>query len=176
MQQLKQNNFSGHQTGVGMIEVLVALFILAVGLLGVLAMQANGIKSNQRAGFSTEAQFLAQDMVDRIQAYNNIDITSDDDDYDAIDLTQDQIPSKPNCIATGCSEAQQKTLDTHEWGTELAKRLPGGVGKVEYDDDTAGDEKYVVTIFWDGNQDGSTGTDCTGGENQMLCYTLEFRL
>lgn len=158
-----------------MIEVLVALFILAVGLLGVLAMQANGIKGNQRAEFSTEAYMLAQDMADRIQAYNNIDETTDDDDYNNINLAEAAIPEDPGCKTSGCNAAQQVTLDTHEWGTELSRRLPGGTGKVAYIT-TGGANKYVVTVMWDANQDGATGSDCTGADNQLTCYSLEFKL
>lgn len=155
-----------------MIEVVVALFILAVGLLGVLAMQANGIKGNQRAGFSTDAYLLAQDMADRIQAYNDIDDPNDDNDYDNIDLSAN-IPADPGCAANGCSRGQQVTLDQFEWGTQLARRLPGGSGKVDYDTIA---EKYTVTVMWDGNQDGSAGINCTGAAGQLLCFSVEFKL
>ena len=121
------------QRGVGLIEVLVALFILAVGLLGVLAMQANGLKSNQRAEFSTEAYMLALDMADRIQAYDDINSSADDDDYADINIPDDGYGNDPGCAAAGCNDIQQKALDVYEWGTQLARRLPAGTGTVEYE-------------------------------------------
>ena len=53
--------------GATMIEVMVSLFVLAIGLLGVLGMQAEGTQANQRGMFSTQAAFLAQSMADRIR-------------------------------------------------------------------------------------------------------------
>ena len=161
-----------NQNGVGMIEVLVALFILAVGLLGVLAMQANSIKGSQKSQFSTQAQFLAQDMVDRIVAFNDIDDPNDDDDYDDLD-TDDADADDAACAATGCDAAAQKAYDTWDWGTQVTSRLPNGKGTVEYDDT---DDKYVVTVMWDSELNGATGEDCTGASGQMACYILEFKL
>ncbi len=161
--------------GVGLIEVLVSLFILAVGLLGVLAMQANGIKGNQKAGFSTDAQILALDMASRIQAYNVISDAADDDDYDNIDIPTNGVPADPGCALAGCSKTQQVTYDVFQWGTALSQKLPGGTGTVKYGDGTDA-LKYIVTVMWDGNQDGSTGTACNGAANQLTCFSLEFKL
>lgn len=163
------------QRGVGMIEVVVALFILAVGLLGVLAMQANGIKGNQRAEFSTEVYLLAQDMADRIMAYDDINSPDDDDDYDNLTVNSGSIPAKPNCAA-GCAATAQRNLDMNEWGTQLAQRLPGGQGKIDYDDTDAANKKYVVTVMWDANMTGATDDDCGGASNDLTCYSLEFKL
>jgi len=68
-QTLKKNIM---QQGIGMIEMLVALVLLGVGLLGALSLQANGLQSNQRANFVTEAHFLAQEMADKILAYGSV--------------------------------------------------------------------------------------------------------
>lgn len=159
------------EEGVGLLEVVVALFILAVGLLGVLALQANSIKGNQKSGFSTDAHFLAQDMVNRIQAYNNLDLTDDDDDYDGIDTSGSF--SDPGCVSTGCTPSQQVAYDSWDWSEQLSTRLPGGVGTVDYDSST---RMYLLKVMWDGNQDGSTGTNCNGASGEKICYSLEFML
>src|SRR5690606_38083813 len=127
-------------------------------------------KGNQKAGFSTDAFILAQDMADRIQAYNDIDVTTDDDAYKEIDTSEDA--SDPGCISsTGCSATDQVDYDAWDWGRQISSKLPGGIGVVDYD---AG--VYTVTVMWDGNQDGSTGTECNGAAEQLLCYSLEFKL
>ncbi|MEO0443492.1 MAG: type IV pilus modification protein PilV [Pseudomonadota bacterium] len=59
------------QKGAGIIEVMVSLLVLAIGLLGVLSLQTNGLNSNQRAAFVTEAQLLAEDMASRILAFGS---------------------------------------------------------------------------------------------------------
>lgn len=56
------------QRGVTMIEVLVALLILTVGLLGVAGMQARMQTAEVEAFQRAQAVVLLQDMVDRINA------------------------------------------------------------------------------------------------------------
>lgn len=65
----------GKQRGISLLEVLVALFVLAVGLLGVIALQAETIKLNQQAYGSTQAIFMANDAAEQMRvnlsAYKN---------------------------------------------------------------------------------------------------------
>ena len=51
-----------------LIEVLVALLILAVGLLGAAAIQLNALKYTDSARMISQASFIAYDMLDRIRA------------------------------------------------------------------------------------------------------------
>lgn len=57
-----------HQTGVSLIEVLVSLVILSVGLLGAAALQMNALKFTGSSTLSSQASFIAYDMMDRIRA------------------------------------------------------------------------------------------------------------
>ena len=54
--------------GIGMIEVLVTLFILSVGLLGVASLQFIGSFSNADALSRTQAVSVAQQMSERLRA------------------------------------------------------------------------------------------------------------
>ena len=54
--------------GVGLIEVLVALLVLSVGLLGIVGMQITAKKANYEAVQRTTASHLAQDLIARIRA------------------------------------------------------------------------------------------------------------
>ena len=56
------------QTGMTLIEVLVALLILAVGLLGAAAIQLNALKYTDSSRMISQASFIAYDMLDRIRA------------------------------------------------------------------------------------------------------------
>lgn len=162
------------QCGVGMVEMLVALFILAIGLLGVLAMQATGIQSTQRATFSTEAHMLATDMVDRILASNDIDDPDDDDDYDDIDTVNAQ--ASHDCIEAGCAKGEaQKLFDQLDWSRSIS-RLPNGRGIVDFETDGAGTGIYTVIVMWDDARTGATELGCGGGENDLTCYSLEVKM
>lgn len=56
------------QSGITLIEVLVATVILAGGLLGAAAVQLNALKHTDSALMTTQASFIAYDMLDRIRA------------------------------------------------------------------------------------------------------------
>ena len=56
------------QTGMTLIEVLVAVLILAVGLLGAAVTQLNALKYTDSARMTSQASFIAYDMLDRIRA------------------------------------------------------------------------------------------------------------
>lgn len=56
------------QRGVTLIEVLVALLIMCIGLLGAAAIQLNALKYTDSSSISSQASFVAYDMMDRIRA------------------------------------------------------------------------------------------------------------
>lgn len=57
-----------HQTGMTLIEVLVATLILAIGLLGAAVIQLNALKYTDSSRMTSQASFIAYDMLDRIRA------------------------------------------------------------------------------------------------------------
>lgn len=56
-----------NQQGVGMIEVLVALVILAIGVLGFSALQLRAMQATAEATDRTMAMNLARDLAERIR-------------------------------------------------------------------------------------------------------------
>lgn len=61
------------QIGMTLIEVLVATSILSGGLLGAAAVQLNALKHTDSALMTTQASFIAYDMLDRVRANSNAD-------------------------------------------------------------------------------------------------------
>jgi len=57
-----------HALGFTLIEVLVSMVILALGLLGLAALQGISLKNNQDAYLFSQANALAYEMSDRIKA------------------------------------------------------------------------------------------------------------
>lgn len=51
-----------------LVEVLISVLILAVGLLGAAATQLNALKYTDSSLMSSQASFVAYDMMDRIRA------------------------------------------------------------------------------------------------------------
>lgn len=55
------------QQGSSLIEVLVTLVLVAIGLSGMMMMQARGLEQNQSAYLRTQAIAMASDMADRMR-------------------------------------------------------------------------------------------------------------
>ena len=56
-----------HQRGVGLIEVLVSLFILAIAVLGFSVLQVRALDASAEAAERTNAIMIARDLAERIR-------------------------------------------------------------------------------------------------------------
>jgi type IV pilus assembly protein PilV len=74
---VKNNVTIQKSTGFSMLEMLVALLVLSIGLLGVATLQVRGQQFNQVGYLRTQATFLAYDIMDRMRI--NIDNDNTDD-------------------------------------------------------------------------------------------------
>ena len=133
----------GGQQGAGLIEIMVSLTLLAVGLMGILSLQTTSVKGSQQSQFSSSALHLANDMVNRIYAYDDVDNLNDNDDFDEID-TQDNV-ANPGCDTEVCDAAEQVEFAQWEWREALRSQLPGGRGLIDFDDASG---IYTVTVMW----------------------------
>ena len=78
------------QEGMTLIEVLVALLILTVGLLGAAAVQLNALKYTDSSRMTSQASFIAYDMMDRIRANSGADYTVTPPTSGNLSVTRDQ--------------------------------------------------------------------------------------
>ncbi len=124
----------GRQSGFTLIEVLVAVLIVSVGVLGVAGLQLLSLQNNTSAMFRTQAIQGAYDILDRARA-------NSDQDYS---LAMDAAPGGgPDCAAQDCSPLQMRNYDLREWREALAAVLPEGGGSVVV---TGG--AMTVTVRW----------------------------
>ena len=117
------------EAGFSIIEVLVALLVLAIGLLGLAALQAQGLRFNHDAYVRSQATNLAYDIVDRMRANrdNAVDYTVGDPDL--------------GCDPTDASIDMDLTC----WFDSLANTLPGGGGLITAN---GAANYYDVTVRW----------------------------
>jgi type IV pilus assembly protein PilV len=66
-----RNSNKHNQSGMTLIEVLISVLILAIGLLGAAALQLKALKYTDGSALSSQASFIAYDLMDRIRA--NVD-------------------------------------------------------------------------------------------------------
>ncbi len=102
--------------GFSMIELLVAVLIMGIGVLGVSALQLVSLQNNRGALVQSEAVQLAYDMMDRIRA--NPEGAVPGAAYDGLALT-DAPPGGVDCVANNCSQAQMVTFDQALWKCSL---------------------------------------------------------
>jgi len=155
------------QQGFTLLEVLIALLILSIGLLGLAALQTTGLRSNEMASMRTNSTMLAYDISDRMRA-NPQGIT--DGDYV---INSDPVSgSVTDCTSTDCTTSQLATFDLNQWKTAIAV-LPGGQGDITQ---TAGPPLvHTITVRWDENRTGATGLNCPPADSDDLrCFRLVF--
>jgi len=126
------------EAGFGLIEVLVALLILAIGLLGMASLQTASLKQTTGSQARTQAIFLAEDLVERIRANR-----PNRDQY----VLNDPDPVACNTeFAVDNSGVAEDDLD--EWRNSLACLLPGGNGEVAVNGDV-----ITVDVTWSPRED-----------------------
>ncbi|MDD2800392.1 MAG: type IV pilus modification protein PilV [Methylobacter sp.] len=129
-------------TGFTLIEVLIAMLVLAVGLLGLAGLQATSLKNNQSAYNRSQATQLAYDLADRMRA-NVAGKTT---------YTTGTATATAACLTTaGCSKEAMAENDLKEWNDAITATLPGGTGTIA---PNAG--VFTITITWDDDHDGVT--------------------
>ncbi len=129
---------SKKEAGIALIEVLVAVLVLAVGLLGMAAMQVQSSQMTNGAAQRTQAILLTADMMDRVRA-NRANAA----DYDGISVD----PAVTTC-ATDYAPLASATVsanDITEWSNLVVCLLPEGTGTVTVDNTTG---EVVVVVDW----------------------------
>lgn len=101
--------------GFTLLEVLIALIVLSIGLIGMAGLIVQGQKFNRYALNRSQASFLAYDMADRIRAN-----TDGAPAYD-VDTTPDP-ERKTACTDTenGCSSTDMAENDLFEWNRQIS--------------------------------------------------------
>lgn len=147
------------QLGFNLMEVMVALVILSIGILGMAKLQVIGVKQNQSAYMRSQATLFAYDLIDRMRV-----------NRDAIDSYLNVVSGAANasCLeAAGCSKENMAANDLSEWFATIKRELPEGSGRVcrsdKADDangapeceDNNSDHPVVVYIWWDDERDGT---------------------
>ncbi|MDQ7074514.1 MAG: type IV pilus modification protein PilV [Gammaproteobacteria bacterium] len=134
--------------GNSMIEVLAALFILSVGLLGVAGLQAQGIRAGHSATLRSMAVFKSQEIVEAVRA-NQVALLAGDYNL-GTGLGQQNNCEQGAALAVMCTPAQMAQNDVFIWRTTLGALFPVGVegGLTTAPASVANSRLLTVTITW----------------------------
>ncbi len=119
----------GRQHGVGMIEVLIAIVVVALGVLAIIRMQTNMVRANQSALLRTQATLLVYDMTDRLRVDRmNASAGAYNRSFD------DAVPDGGTLPAN----------ETADWLAQIRETLPSGAGAIANNG-----MQVTVSVRWD---------------------------
>ena len=107
----QQINRISRAYGFSLIEVLIAVIILAIGLLGIAGLQVTSKRTSFEALQRVTAVMLAQDVIERMRA-NKGQLAAY---IAAADVTGGLGVPGTNCTSAACTTAQIVTYDLYQW-------------------------------------------------------------
>jgi type IV pilus assembly protein PilV len=134
-----------NQSGIGLIEVLIAVLILGTALLTLTSLQTRSLQFNQGAYLRSQANILAYDILDRIRINRDKAV-----DYD---LTMASL------APTGTTTLRDR--DVADWLNAVEALLPNGDGSIDCDSDN----KCTINITW------TEQLSSASNENETLTFT-----
>lgn len=140
------------ESGFTLVELMVAVLVLTIGLLGLAGLQVKGLSNNHNAYLRTQATLLAQDMADRMRN-NQGGLAS----YLGS-------PSNNDCASSTCTSTEMAGYDLRKWGQQIAGRLPGASGSISKSANV-----YTISITW---QEREAWKDSAGTTHNMIEKTF----
>jgi type IV pilus assembly protein PilV len=124
-------------SGFTLVEVLIALVILSVGMLGIAGLYVHSMQAGRTSLFRHHAVTLAGDVADRIRANSRAG------------AVYALAGANNNCVGAGidCTPAQMAANDIFLWDQQAVDTLPAGNVTVVFDN-TVVPPTYQITIAW----------------------------
>lgn len=185
------------QSGTSLIEVLVSMLIIAIGVLGLAALQARAMNAEFESYQRSQAIILANDMVERIRM-NRVDMGKFKNVSDPVAGTGYLGTTGADAYVVNCASTNQADKDLCAWSAMLqgaaetdsggskVGAMMGARGCVSYDatsevSGVADSGLITVTVVWQSTQDTvAPSANCANGlygaETKRRAITMSFRL
>ena len=134
--QIRNTRYS--MRGFTLLEVMVAILVLSIGLLGLAGLMASSLKNSHSAYLRTQATWFAYDALDRMRANRTVALAS------GYNLGLNTAPGGSGLAAT----------DLAEWDTALTNALPEGDGSITV---TPATRAVTVIVQWNDTRGTSGG-------------------
>jgi type IV pilus assembly protein PilV len=134
------------QRGIGMVEVLVALLIISIGLLGYAGLQLRALSSTEDAHLRSQAIAIAQDLSERIAVNPQaLDTYLDDTNWTPLTITGGKPGGWDDCLTSACSIEEMAESDILQIRWQAAQLLPAGQVLLS---ECAGSDALCATVSW----------------------------
>lgn len=159
--------------GFTLLEIMVAMVIFAVGLLGLAGMQSLAFQNTHSSYSRSQAILLAYEMADRIKA-NALGSVNYTLSVTATSVTG--YTGSTMCTANRCTITDIVKYDMGLWQAAVTERLPGGQSSIAI----PSAKNHLITVHWDEDRTGVTGTNCSsstpGSSSDLRCFQLTLEL
>jgi type IV pilus assembly protein PilV len=141
---------SNRERGFSLLEVLIALLVLSIGLLGIAGLQTVSLRFNHQSYERTQATVLISEMIEKIMANP---VAARGVSFDAVDTFSGVFTGYGACPAS-CSSDELATYDLSRWKSSIddPRRLAQGRGTIERVltplVGTATQHVFNVKVFW----------------------------
>lgn len=157
------------QRGVSLIEVLIALVVLAVGVLGFAGLQMTSLNQSSSANHRVAAVLIAQDAIERMELN-----PSQRDTYLNASWSAGSFGGSPSstCVGSACTSTAIATWDMAQLTWQAANHLPAG--QVAVSECAFNNRLTCVVVSWDSTAPGACVSN--SGVNTAIdsnCFVLE---
>ena len=128
--------------GFSLIEVLVALVVLSIGMLGIAALYVDSLRSGRTAIHRTQAVILVSDMAERIRANPGAGVAY-------AGAAADNNCTDDIAISNDCTAPQMAADDLQLWQQSVGGLLPNGQSEIQFVPAVGGiPATYTITVSW----------------------------
>ena len=164
-----------YQHGVGLMEILVALLVLAIGVLGFIALQYRAVEATNESTYRVQAINIARDISERIRVNRGAFLT-----YEAklAKPVADQIKAGKDCSENNCTAAELADYDV----SQVAKKAQVAgmvVNRIICAGNESGDKRSCIYVAWgdtaptNGNADEGNCTTGSSYDPASTCLIME---
>ncbi len=181
----KKHTFAHRQRGVGIIEVLIALLVVSIGVLGMAGLQLTGLQHSAGTFNRAKALMYAENMATRMRGNPPAVQRALFDNYNSASESCAARPA-PYCQASANGAGASCTVDElarfdmaivscGDWGSGeptqgVVNSLPNGTLDIACDDPCRPNSTYTVNVSW------TEGQRITSDRDDVLVRQVQVRM
>lgn len=150
-----------HQRGIGMMEILVALLILAIGILGFVALQYRAMEATAESTSRIQAITIARDLAERIRVNRNSFSVYKTE----LGTPANQKTYTINCLTADCSDTNLADFDVAQVISRATTfGMTMNIMNCAGTNQTTNTRSCIYVAWGDSSATNGTGSgDCTNG-------------